>query len=1016
MSTKGLSPAELQAIAALLDEALELAPAQRAPWLEDLARRQPALHRPLERLLSLHGQDRWTGLPGQGAAAALWPAAAARTGGLAPGDSVGPYRLVRELGLGGMASVWLATRADGAFQREVALKLPQISRLQPALAERFARERDILAKLVHPNIARFYDAGISDDGLPYLAMELVDGQTLTDYCDAQRLPVEARLQVFCQVLDALQHAHANLVIHRDLKPSNILVTGDGQVRLLDFGVATLLDAGDRSAASELTQTSGRALTMAYASPEQVRGEPLSTASDVYSLGVVLFELLAGRRPYGRTGDSPAQWEAAILDAEPARPGVALTHAADAEALAALRRSTPTRLARQLDGELADVLRKALAKTPAERYDGCAALRDDLRRYLEGRPVSAQPASRLYQLHKFVGRNRLAVGAGVGVLLAVLAGAGAALWQAELAREQARRAQLQEARAVAVQDFLLGLFRTNSDAEPDPLRARETTARQLLDIGAARVREQLRTSPEVQDTVLETLASMYGDVGLDQQAADLAAERVALRERLFGADDPRVAVALLDHAASLNATADAAQAPGLLQRARRIADGAPGDQTALRIRTLFAQAQAARYADVSTALGFVGEARALIERHGVAGDPLRRALYLEGLTLSYLGDCAAALQSLQRANTISRASAGPQPRWQIPELTAISATAQCLGDMALAESSLLEALDMSRRLNGDEHIDTLHVLTRLLRVYHDTSRAALARELDERIAGRMGERVVQENANLYTTLLRSAATRAHDVGRIDIAATQLDELVRRQRGFAGTSTVLATALQQRARTHAALGRFDEALRDIDEAIEVARRSLGARAQPAALLAMRVDRASIRLWRGETVPALEELDAAAAALPAGDQARPLAPTVGRWRAAALRQAGRAADAADTARAALAAHRAALRPVDLPRLQSDLLLELGLALQALGQLAPARQALTEALALREAQDDEGSVWRARVELALADVLLAMGEPRRARPLADAARRRLAKHAELAPQLGEPARALVARLRGPG
>src|SRR6266436_5334752 len=306
-----LSAAQMAQMNRLLDEALDLDPEGRRRWLEVLAPEYEDLKPALRKaLLPQEGQA--TGaeavamLPKLGAAGDTTEFGS----GLQAGQRVGPYRLVRPLGSGGMAEVWLAQRADGAFKREVALKLPMLSRLRKDLASRFVRERDILAALEHPNIARLYDAGVSGEGLPYLAMEYVHGEPFTAWCDAHRLGLRERLKLFLQVLDAVQYAHGHQVIHRDIKPSNILVTDSGQARLLDFGVAKLLAHEDEQ--TELTQIYGRALTPDYASPELVRGEGGGAAADVYSLGVVLDELLAGSRPYRlRSGASITLLEQAI---------------------------------------------------------------------------------------------------------------------------------------------------------------------------------------------------------------------------------------------------------------------------------------------------------------------------------------------------------------------------------------------------------------------------------------------------------------------------------------------------------------------------------------------------------------------------------------------------------------------------------------------------------------------------------------------------------------------------------
>ncbi|MGZ6080565.1 MAG: serine/threonine-protein kinase, partial [Myxococcaceae bacterium] len=278
-----VSPATWNALSRLLDEAFDLEPDARGPWLEQLAVLRPDVAPALCQLLAAHATGETTDVLSRLPALSHTVGGAPQHPGLAKGDRVGPYVLLRVIGGGGMADVWLARRDDGAFDREVALKLPLVSSLRRDLAIRFARERDILARLEHPNIARLYDAGVSADGLPYLAMEYVDGLPLTTWCDERRLGLAERLQLFAQVLAAVQFAHANLIIHRDLKPSNILVTGDGHVSLLDFGIAKLLAAEDRAPQTELSRWAGRALTPDYASPEQIKGEPLTIASDVYSL-------------------------------------------------------------------------------------------------------------------------------------------------------------------------------------------------------------------------------------------------------------------------------------------------------------------------------------------------------------------------------------------------------------------------------------------------------------------------------------------------------------------------------------------------------------------------------------------------------------------------------------------------------------------------------------------------------------------------------------------------------------
>jgi eukaryotic-like serine/threonine-protein kinase len=366
-----------------------------------------------------------------------------------PGDLVGPYRLIRLLGEGGMAEVWLAQRADGSIKREVALKLPRLRRNRQDLESRFARECDILAALEHPHIARLYDAGVSPDGLPYLAMEYVRGDKLTTWCDQHRLGVRERLGLILQVLDAVQYAHAHQVIHRDIKPSNVLVNEAGQVQLLDFGVAKLL-AQD----TPLTIAYGRALTPDYASPELARGDPPEPASDVYSLGVLLYELLTGCLPYRlKARGSGAQLEQAIVAAEVLPPSAHL--APDA---GSARGTTQEKLARRLHGDLDAIVQKALAKEPARRYDSASSMSEDVQRYLLKKPVKARAAPLHHRFVKFLDRNRTVVGLSAIAVIAVLVAIAASHWA--LARRSDRAAVFTPpAHSVAVLPF------TNLSGDP-----------------------------------------------------------------------------------------------------------------------------------------------------------------------------------------------------------------------------------------------------------------------------------------------------------------------------------------------------------------------------------------------------------------------------------------------------------------------------------------------------------------------------------------------------------------------
>jgi serine/threonine protein kinase/TolB-like protein/Tfp pilus assembly protein PilF len=434
------SISQLALMSRLLDEALPLDAAGRRSWLETLSPEYQDLAQVLREALlpaDSHAADP-KALETLPKFASAHAASGSAANGLQPGARVGPYELIRLLGAGGMAQVWLARRADGAFKRDVALKLPTLTHLRTDLERRFARERDILASLEHPHIARFYDAGIDPSGLPYVAMEYVQGQPLTDWCDAHRLGISARLELLVQVLGGVQYAHEKHVIHRDLKPSNILVTESGQVRLLDFGVAKLLET-EEADQTQLTSVYGQALTPDYASPELLRGDPIDARSDIYSLGVLLYELLTGVRPYRlKSAASIGMLEQAIATADVKKPST--QH--DPEAIAA-RGTTSEKLNRQLRGDLDAVALKALAKAPAERYPSAAALAHDLRCYLDGKPVEALPARFTDRLRKFVRRNKTVVGVTATAVATILATIGYTLH-----RETVTRAKI-AANAVAV---------------------------------------------------------------------------------------------------------------------------------------------------------------------------------------------------------------------------------------------------------------------------------------------------------------------------------------------------------------------------------------------------------------------------------------------------------------------------------------------------------------------------------------------------------------------------------------
>jgi len=529
-------------IAEILSKALDLSEDERPRFLAEVCADDEALRRRLERLIaadahtddflrpvfSLHGDD-----PEDEA-----------------GRRIGPYRLVRPLGRGGMGTVWLAERDDGHFEQRVAVKLLQGFDTEEVL-RRFRAERRILARLTHPNVAQLFDGGTAADGRPYFAMEYVEGEPIDQYCDARGLTTRERVRLFRSVCAAVEFAHRNLVVHRDLKPANVLVTGDGVVKLLDFGIAKLLrrdaPAPDPSATATLQPAP---MTLQYASPEQVRGEPVTTASDVYSLGVLLYEILTGHRVHRFDTLTPGDVERAVCDTVPPRPSTVvgrpreLRGATQApESLSRLRGADPRRLRRQLSGDLDNVVMKALRKDPERRFASAEQLSEELGRYLEDRPVRSRPDTLAYRAGKFVRRH--AWGVSAAAVLAVLLTGVTALTvtsQARKARLERMDAEIARERQLAdgVTSFLVEFLKS---ADPSRTEGRTLTIREAFDAAVERLGSAPELAPEVRATLADAVGGVYRDRGLFAEARPFLEEALALRRASFGDEHPLVAESL-----------------------------------------------------------------------------------------------------------------------------------------------------------------------------------------------------------------------------------------------------------------------------------------------------------------------------------------------------------------------------------------------------------------------------------------------------------------------------------------
>ena len=638
-------------------------------------------------------------------ALATEPAAA----GLAAQSLVGPYRLLREIGQGGMASVWLADRPDGLLERQVALKLPHVSWGIASFADRMARERKILASLTHPSIARLYDAGIAADGRPFLALEYVDGQPINAYAAAAGLSVRARVELSVQVARAVAYAHAHLVVHRDLKPSNILIDAQGQAHLLDFGIAKLVDPqfGDATdEGSQLTLATGRALTPDYASPEQIRGDAIGTASDIYSLGVVLFEMLAGVRPYRlKSGLGAAALAEAIARVEVPRASVAAADAA---------------LKRQLAGDLDAILAKALAKAPRERYATMDALADDLERHLRGEPVQARPAARWYLAERWVRRHKVESAIVVAVLVAALGGAYAevlvamalgggavvALWQRNRALRQAELARAALARAEQVKNFIASIF---TQAVPRAGHGGAVTAADLLQSAAQRVETGLSAQPEIAAELGSLIGSSFNELGEYRAALTWLPRAVERCVRTLGPTH-EFSLQCRNHLVlAANSFGDLSVSEPLLTALVSDLRAVQPPQPASLVRALrshaFVHTKRGREAAAMAALN---EAVEVATRHfGVTSDDALAARAALSNTFAHFGRARQALQAIEPALVPARLAFGalrPHPR--LSNIERFYADALARNDRPREAASILrQVLADTRALDVEE---TTHV--------------------------------------------------------------------------------------------------------------------------------------------------------------------------------------------------------------------------------------------------------------------------------------------------------------------
>jgi eukaryotic-like serine/threonine-protein kinase len=797
----------------IFDAALDRPPGERTAFLDEACAGDPVLRREVERLLAADARE-----------AVVLDRPANEVLGWMVGEGgeqqrLGPYRLLRAIGRGGMGTVFLAMRDDEEYERLVAVKILRSGLEDTELRHRFLAERQILARLEHPNIARLYDGGSTEDGRPYLVMELVEGLPVDEYCDRHRLTVDQRLALFLRICSAVQSAHQNLLVHRDLKPANILVTPQGEPKLLDFGIAKQLEPSAAETDAR-TRTGLRVMTPHYASPEQVNGGAITTASDVYSLGVLLYELLAGRSPYQvEEGAPPYELERAINEQQPEKPSTALLGSGrpSPEEIAAARGSRPAALQRRLEGDLDTIVLTALRKEPARRYASVARLSEDLERHLQDLPVTARPDTLSYRTRKFVRRHRAAVAAAAAVVLLV-AGLVASLFV------QGRQTIQERDKARYALTFLVDTFK---QADPSQTRGERLSAQEILDQGAERVSRELASQPDIQAALMDAIGEVNLGLGRIDRAAPLLEGALATRRRIAGSESLEVAESL-EHVASLRvARSDFAGGEKLLTQALELKRRLLGASHVEVAKTLN---------NLGQTLADKGDFKRAEPLHRQALEIARKAEGPQGLTVAdslfYLaqrrdesGDYPAAEALFQQALAMERRLVGAQHPTYLQFEMAYVVLLIDQGKERQAEAVLRNPLAIQRKAWGEHHpmlAEVLNILALTRSGQQDLSGAeALYRQA---LAG-FRESYGEESANVSAALV-NLGTVLEDQGRYEEAIPlQEQALAIGRRIYGDRHQRVAHGLLHLAQTRRGLGQLELALPLARESLAIAQETLG-----------------------------------------------------------------------------------------------------------------------------------------------------------------------------------------------
>ncbi len=801
---------------ARFEELVELSPKTRAARLAELATADPDLAREVESLLAADAEEERTALEraiaggAVSAASAIEEERAAADAAALAGLRLGAWRLTERLGTGGMAQVWAAERADGLFEQTVAVKLLKRGMDSEEIVRRFSRERQILGRLEHPAIARITDGGLAPDGRPYLVMERVEGEPITDWCARREAGLAERMRLVADACDAVAAAHRLLVVHRDLKPSNLLVTADGRIKLLDFGIAKLL-AEDDVDHDRLTRHDLRLLTPAYAAPEQILGEPVGTATDVYALGLIAFELATGRRPLARSATSAAELARSVERETVPRPSRLLVESAELGDARWRRRR-----AKELDGDLDTVILAALRREPERRYASAVALADDLRAWLAGRPIAARREAVGYRGRLFVRRHRLGVAAAALSLLSLVGGLAAALSQARRADRAALAAESEAARAARARDLLASVFEA---ADPAKAQGKPPTARELLDEGARRADRELGADRSLHGEMLDLLAGIYRKLGELEPAERLARRALELRTAAHGADSAEVGRTLQTLGWTLLNEGKMADARIALERSIAILDHAGGSDAESEIAAADAREPLVELefaaAGPPAALP-VAEERLEIYRRRLGDDDPRTAIAWNdvGVVQYHLGKLDEAERAyLRSAATVDAKLGANDPRVAYPHNNLATLLLR-RGEAERAEAEARKALAIRRAALGDRHPDTAQTLGTLAQVLlrKDLAGAeAAAREALAIYEGRDPFETAQTRALIGTVLDRSGRS-AEGVAELERAINDYLKVVPPHH------YLVETARGHHARALAKLGRHAEAAAELEQVVD------------------------------------------------------------------------------------------------------------------------------------------------------------------------------------------------------